>query len=53
MTSHSIQQFESHPEDNDCHHFLSTVTSMGGIPLYIDDWKIDAAYAGSQKCLIG
>ena len=24
---------------------------MGGVPLFMDDWKIDAAYAGSQKCL--
>ena len=30
---------------------VDTVTSMGGVPLFIDDWKIDAAYAGSQKCL--
>lgn len=36
---------------NDCLLLVDTVTSMGGIPLYIDDWKIDAAYAGSQKCL--
>jgi alanine-glyoxylate transaminase/serine-glyoxylate transaminase/serine-pyruvate transaminase len=28
-----------------------TVTSLGGIPLMIDEWKIDAAYSGSQKCL--
>ncbi len=36
---------------NDSLLLVDTVTSMGGIPLYIDDWKIDAAYAGSQKCL--
>jgi alanine-glyoxylate transaminase/serine-glyoxylate transaminase/serine-pyruvate transaminase len=30
---------------------VDAVTSMGGVPLFIDDWKIDAAYAGSQKCL--
>ena len=28
-----------------------TVTSLGGIPLKTDEWGIDAAYAGSQKCL--
>ena len=27
------------------------VTSIGGISVQLDDWGIDAAYAGSQKCL--
>ena len=36
---------------NDALLLVDTVTSMGGVPLFIDDWKIDAAYAGSQKCL--
>jgi alanine-glyoxylate transaminase/serine-glyoxylate transaminase/serine-pyruvate transaminase len=34
-----------------CLLLVDTVTSIGGVPLFIDDWKIDAAYAGSQKCL--
>ncbi len=38
-------------QENDCLLLVDTVTSMGGVPLFIDDWKIDAAYAGSQKCL--
>lgn len=25
--------------------------SLGGVPLFVDDWGIDAAYSGSQKCL--
>ncbi|MEE6210002.1 alanine--glyoxylate aminotransferase family protein [Salarchaeum sp. III] len=28
-----------------------TVTSLGGVELRVDDWNIDAAYAGPQKCL--
>jgi alanine-glyoxylate transaminase/serine-glyoxylate transaminase/serine-pyruvate transaminase len=28
-----------------------TVTSLGGVPLFIDEWGIDVAYSGSQKCL--
>ena len=28
-----------------------TVTSLGGIPVLVDDWKLDAVYSGSQKCL--
>lgn len=27
------------------------VTSIGGMPLAVDDWGIDVAYAGTQKCL--
>jgi alanine-glyoxylate transaminase/serine-glyoxylate transaminase/serine-pyruvate transaminase len=30
---------------------LDCVTSLGGIPLKIDDWGIDIAYSASQKCL--
>ncbi|EME32395.1 Serine--pyruvate aminotransferase [Galdieria sulphuraria] len=34
-----------------CLLLLDTVTSISGIPVYIDNWKVDAAYAGTQKCL--
>jgi len=30
---------------------LDTVTSIGGVPLLLDEWGVDAAYAGGQKCL--
>jgi alanine-glyoxylate transaminase/serine-glyoxylate transaminase/serine-pyruvate transaminase len=30
---------------------IDTVTSLGGCPVRIDDWGIDAAYSGTQKCL--
>jgi len=30
---------------------LDCVTSLGGIPVTIDGWGIDAAYSGTQKCL--
>jgi len=36
------------------HHCLSivdAVTSLGGAPLKMDEWGIDAIYSGSQKCL--
>lgn len=35
----------------DCVVLADTVTSLGGSPLYVDDWNIDASYSGSQKCL--
>jgi alanine-glyoxylate transaminase/serine-glyoxylate transaminase/serine-pyruvate transaminase len=28
-----------------------TVTSLGGTPVKVDDWGLDAVYSGSQKCL--
>ena len=30
---------------------LDTVTSLGGCPVRLDDWGIDAVYSGTQKCL--
>jgi alanine-glyoxylate transaminase/serine-glyoxylate transaminase/serine-pyruvate transaminase len=30
---------------------VDCVTSLGGLPVCIDDWEIDVAYSGSQKCL--
>jgi alanine-glyoxylate transaminase / serine-glyoxylate transaminase / serine-pyruvate transaminase len=28
-----------------------TVTSLGGVELRVDEWEIDVAYSGGQKCL--
>jgi len=30
---------------------LDCVTSLGGLPVKIDEWDVDIAYSGSQKCL--
>lgn len=30
---------------------LDTVTSLGGCPVTIDAWNVDACYSGTQKCL--
>ncbi len=30
---------------------VDTVTALGGSPLKVDEWHIDATYSGSQKCL--
>ncbi len=30
---------------------LDTVTSLGGCPVKIDEWGVDAVYSGTQKCL--
>jgi alanine-glyoxylate transaminase/serine-glyoxylate transaminase/serine-pyruvate transaminase len=38
------------------HHYdalliVDTVTALGGMPVLVDSWDVDVAYAGSQKCL--
>jgi len=38
-------------QSHDCLTIVDAVTSLGGNPLYVDDWGIDAIYSGSQKCL--
>src|SRR6187402_1931531 len=30
---------------------VDTVTALGGIPVEVDAWNIDAIYSGTQKCL--
>ncbi len=36
---------------HDCLLLLDTVTSLGAVPLFLDDWKVDLAYSCSQKGL--
>jgi alanine-glyoxylate transaminase/serine-glyoxylate transaminase/serine-pyruvate transaminase len=36
---------------HDCLVILDTVTSLGGTPVLVDEWQIDAVYSGTQKCL--
>lgn len=35
----------------DCLAIVDAVTSLGGTPLKVDEWGIDAIYSGTQKCL--
>lgn len=35
----------------DCLLLLDTVTSLGGVPVFLDRWHVDLAYSGSQKCI--
>jgi alanine-glyoxylate transaminase / serine-glyoxylate transaminase / serine-pyruvate transaminase len=30
---------------------VDTVSSLGGLPLEVDQWELDVCYSGSQKCL--
>lgn len=36
---------------HDCLTIMDAVTSVGGVPVEIDRWGVDAVYTGSQKCL--
>ena len=36
---------------HDCLTIMDCVTSLAGVPVLIDEWGIDAAYSGTQKCL--
>ena len=36
---------------HDCVTIVDAVTSLGGCELRVDEWELDAVYAGSQKCL--
>ena len=35
----------------DCLLLVDAVASLGGVPLLLDEWQVDVAYSGSQKCL--
>jgi alanine-glyoxylate transaminase/serine-glyoxylate transaminase/serine-pyruvate transaminase len=37
--------------DHGCLVVVDTVTSLGGSPLEVDGWGLDAVYSGTQKCL--
>jgi alanine-glyoxylate transaminase/serine-glyoxylate transaminase/serine-pyruvate transaminase len=37
--------------DHDCLTIVDAVTSLGGTPIKVDAWDIDAIYSGTQKCL--
>ncbi|MCI5044532.1 MAG: alanine--glyoxylate aminotransferase family protein [Aquisalinus sp.] len=37
--------------EHGCLAIVDAVTTLGGIPLEVDGWGIDAIYSGSQKCL--
>jgi alanine-glyoxylate transaminase/serine-glyoxylate transaminase/serine-pyruvate transaminase len=38
-------------QETDTLLLVDTVTSLGGIPVEVDGWGVDASYSGTQKCL--
>lgn len=45
------KQLCSIAREHDCLTIVDAVTSLGGSPLEVDAWGIDAIYSGTQKCL--
>ena len=46
-----VAELTSIAHDHDAYVVADTVTSLGGVELRVDDWDIDVAYSGGQKCL--
>ena len=38
-------------KENGALFIVDTVTSLGGVPVKVDEWMIDVSYSGTQKCL--
>jgi len=46
-----VPELTSIAHDHDALVIADTVTSLGGVELHVDEWNLDVAYAGPQKCL--
>ncbi|WP_435364202.1 pyridoxal-phosphate-dependent aminotransferase family protein [Haloarchaeobius sp. DYHT-AS-18] len=46
-----VSELTSIAHEHDALVIADTVTSIGGVELRVDEWDIDVAYAGPQKCL--
>jgi alanine-glyoxylate transaminase/serine-glyoxylate transaminase/serine-pyruvate transaminase len=47
----AVPELTSVAHEHDALVIADTVTSIGGVELKVDEWGIDVAYAGPQKCL--
>ena len=46
-----VSTLTSIAHEHDAYVIADCVTSIGGVELRVDDWDVDVAYAGPQKCL--
>ena len=46
-----LEEISRRVHENGALFLVDTVTSLGGCPVEVDKWKIDACYSGTQKCL--
>jgi alanine-glyoxylate transaminase/serine-glyoxylate transaminase/serine-pyruvate transaminase len=47
----NVPELTSIAHDHDALVVADCVTSLGGVELRVDDWDVDVAYSGPQKCL--
>ncbi|MGM0606036.1 MAG: pyridoxal-phosphate-dependent aminotransferase family protein, partial [Halobacteriota archaeon] len=47
----SVPELTSIAHDHGAYVIADCVTSLGGVELRVDEWDIDVAYSGAQKCL--
>ncbi|KDE58859.1 alanine--glyoxylate aminotransferase [Halostagnicola sp. A56] len=47
----NVPELTAAAHDHEALVIADTVTSLGGVELRVDEWDIDVAYAGPQKCL--
>ena len=46
-----LEEISRLTHEHDSLSLVDTVTSLGGAPVKVDQWGIDACYSGTQKCL--
>lgn len=46
-----LEEISKIVHDSEALLLADCVTSLGGLPVEIDQWHVDAAYSGTQKCL--
>lgn len=46
-----VPELTSIAHEHDAYVIADCVTSLGGVELRVDEWGIDVAYSGGQKCL--
>lgn len=46
-----LEELGEHLAERDTLFVVDAVTSLGGIPVRVDEWGIDICYSGTQKCL--
>ncbi|WP_138006572.1 pyridoxal-phosphate-dependent aminotransferase family protein [Halalkalirubrum salinum] len=46
-----VPELTSIAHDHDAYVIADCVTSLGGVEMRVDEWDVDVAYSGPQKCL--
>lgn len=49
--ANDVQTIGQMVREHEALYLVDAVTSLGGMPLRMDEWSIDALYSGTQKCL--